>query len=279
MFEITQEIQKQIRRVVIGKDEVVRKVLMAILSRGHVLLEDVPGVGKTTMALAFAKVLGLDTKRVQFTSDTLPSDIIGFSVYDRETASLQYKAGAVMTNLLLADEINRTSSKTQSALLEAMEERQVTVDGLTRPLPVPFIVLATQNPVGSAGTQSLPNSQLDRFLIRLHMGYPDIKSQIAIMQDRHHANPLDSVEPVTDIEKLKSLIRRRSRSIWPTKSIPIRRSWSRPRGTRSWCGWASAPAARWPCAGQQRRRLSWRAGTMSRRTMWRQSSPMSARTV
>lgn len=206
MFEITQEIQKQIRRVVIGKDEVVRKVLMAILSRGHVLLEDVPGVGKTTMALAFAKVLGLDTKRVQFTSDTLPSDIIGFSVYDRETASLQYKAGAVMTNLLLADEINRTSSKTQSALLEAMEERQVTVDGLTRPLPVPFIVLATQNPVGSAGTQSLPNSQLDRFLIRLHMGYPDIKSQIAIMQDRHHANPLDSVEPVTDIEKLKSLI-------------------------------------------------------------------------
>ena len=184
MFEITQEIQKQIRRVVIGKDEVVRKVLMAILSRGHVLLEDVPGVGKTTMALAFAKVLGLDTKRVQFTSDTLPSDIIGFSVYDRETASLQYKAGAVMT----------------------MEERQVTVDGLTRPLPVPFIVLATQNPVGSAGTQSLPNSQLDRFLIRLHMGYPDIKSQIAIMQDRHHANPLDSVEPVTDIEKLKSLI-------------------------------------------------------------------------
>ena len=206
MFEITQEIQKQIRRVVIGKDEVVRKVLMAILSRGHVLLEDVPGVGKTTMALAFAKVLGLDTKRVQFTSDTLPSDIIGFSVYDRETASLQYKAGAVMTNLLLADEINRTSSKTQSALLEAMEERQVTVDGLTRPLPVPFIVLATQNPVGSAGTQSLPNSQLDRFLIRLHMGYPDLKSQIAIMQDRHHANPLDSVEPVTDIEKLKSLI-------------------------------------------------------------------------
>ena len=160
MFEITQEIQKQIRRVVIGKDEVVRKVLMAILSRGHVLLEDVPGVGKTTMALAFAKVLGLDTKRVQFTSDTLPSDIIGFSVYDRETASLQYKAGAVMTNLLLADEINRTSSKTQSALLEAMEERQVTVDGLTRPLPVPFIVLATQNPVGSAGPQSLPNSQL-----------------------------------------------------------------------------------------------------------------------
>lgn len=196
MFEITQEIQKQIRRVVIGKDEVVRKVLMAILSRGHVLLEDVPGVGKTTMALAFAKVLGLDTKRVQFTSDTLPSDIIGFSVYDRETASLQYKAGAVMTNLLLADEINRTSSKTQSALLEVMEEGQVTVDGVTHPLPKPFVVIATQNPVGSAGTQLLPQAQLDRFMIRLQMGYPDFKSQVDILRDRQKVNPLDQIQKV-----------------------------------------------------------------------------------
>ena len=206
MYELTRKIQNEISRVVIGKDDVVRKVLMAILAKGHVLLDDVPGVGKTTMALAFAKVLGLETKRVQFTSDTLPSDIIGFSVYERESGSLQYKPGAVMTNLLLADEINRTSSKTQSALLEAMAEQQVTVDGMTRPLPSPFIVLATQNPVGSAGTQLLPNSQLDRFLIRLHMGYPDRQSQIAIMQDRHHANPLDSVEPVLDIAALQKLI-------------------------------------------------------------------------
>ena len=206
MYELTRKIQNEICRVVIGKDDVVRKVLMAILAKGHVLLDDVPGVGKTTMALAFAKVLGLETKRVQFTSDTLPSDIIGFSVYERESGSLQYKPGAVMTNLLLADEINRTSSKTQSALLEAMAEQQVTVDGMTRPLPSPFIVLATQNPVGSAGTQLLPNSQLDRFLIRLHMGYPDRQSQIAIMQDRHHANPLDSVEPVLDIAALQKLI-------------------------------------------------------------------------
>ena len=206
MYEMTQNIQKEIRRVVLGKDDVVRKVLMSILAKGHVLLEDVPGVGKTTMALAFAKVLGLETKRVQFTSDTLPSDIIGFSVYERSTGTLEYKPGAVMTNLLLADEINRTSSKTQSALLEAMEERQVTVDGLTRGLPKPFIVLATQNPVGSGGTTALPNSQLDRFIIRLSMGYPDIKSQIAIMQDRHHANPLDSVKPVMDIDTLQTLI-------------------------------------------------------------------------
>ena len=202
MFEITQEIQKQIRRVVIGKDEVVRKVLMAILSRGHVLLEDVPGVGKTTMALAFAKVLGLDTKRVQFTSDTLPSDIIGFSVYDRETASLQYKAGAVMTNLLLADEINRTSSKTQSALLEVMEEGHVTVDGRAHDVPQPFTVIATQNPVGSAGTQLLPQAQLDRFMIRLHLGYPEFADEMNLLKDRHTANPLDSVRQVADKEAL-----------------------------------------------------------------------------
>ena len=144
---------------------------MAILAQGHVLMEDVPGVGKTTTAMAFAKVLGLETRRVQFTSDTVPSDIIGFSVYDKKADEFVYKPGAIMTNLLLADEINRTSSKTQSALLEAMEEHKVTVDGKTYALPDPFIVLATQNPVGSAGTTMLPHSQLDRFLIRVSMGY------------------------------------------------------------------------------------------------------------
>ena len=205
MQNLTNEIQKEVNRVVLGKEDVVRKVLLAILAGGHVLLEDVPGVGKTTMAMAFARVLGLDTRRVQFTSDTLPSDIIGFSVYDSHSGGLQYQNGAVMTNLLLADEINRTSSKTQSALLEAMEERQVTVDGVTRPLPRPFIVLATQNPVGSAGTQMLPASQLDRFLLQLHMGYPDIRSQMLLMKDRHHDNPLDSCHAVVDAETLEKL--------------------------------------------------------------------------
>ena len=205
MENLTNEIQKEVNRVVLGKEDVVRKVLLAILAGGHVLLEDVPGVGKTTMAMAFARVLGLDTRRVQFTSDTLPSDIIGFSVYDSHSGGLQYQSGAVMTNLLLADEINRTSSKTQSALLEAMEERQVTVDGVTRPLPRPFIVLATQNPVGSAGTQMLPASQLDRFLLQLHMGYPDIRSQMLLMKDRHHDNPLDSCHAVVDAETLEKL--------------------------------------------------------------------------
>ena len=206
MFELTQRIQSEVQKVIIGKDDVIKKVLMAILAQGHVLLEDVPGVGKTTMAMAFAKTLGLDTRRVQFTSDTMPSDVIGFSVYDKDTGKLRYQAGAVMTNLLLADEINRTSSKTQSALLEAMEERRVTIDGETRPLPEPFFVLATQNPAGSAGTQMLPSSQLDRFLIKLSMGYPDRISQVEIMRERHHKNPLDSCVTVTDKGVLSELI-------------------------------------------------------------------------
>ncbi len=208
MNEITERIQKEINSVIIGKSDVVAKVLMAVLARGHVLLEDVPGVGKTTLAVSFARTLGLETRRVQFTSDTMPSDIIGFSVYSREEETFVYKAGAVMTNLLLADEINRTSSKTQSALLEAMEEYHVTVDGRTYELPSPFVVLATQNPVGSAGTQLLPASQMDRFLIRTSMGYPDVESQLNILRDRHHANPLDDITPVVDREELEELIAR-----------------------------------------------------------------------
>lgn len=199
-------ILQEIETVIVGKNEAVEKILMAILSSGHVLMEDVPGVGKTTMAMSFAKTLGLDSRRVQFTSDTLPSDILGFSVYDREKERFVYKPGAVMTNLLLADEINRTSSKTQSALLEAMAERRVSVDGVTYPLPEPFIVLATQNPAGSAGTQLLPNSQLDRFLIRISLGYPDFESQVNILRERHTEDPLDRVTPVVDAEELGALI-------------------------------------------------------------------------
>jgi len=206
MHENILHIQNEVKKAIVGKDDVINKVLMAILAQGHVLMEDVPGVGKTTLATAFAKALGLDTKRVQFTSDTMPSDIIGFSVYDMQKGELQYKPGAVMTNLLLADEINRTSSKTQSALLEAMEEKQVTVDGVTRQLNNPFIVLATQNPVGTAGTQMLPAAQMDRFLMRVSMGYPDRNSQIEIMKDRHHSNPIDTVMPALDIPQLLELI-------------------------------------------------------------------------
>ena len=206
MDRVTDQIQSEIQKVILGKDLVIRKVLMAILAQGHVLMEDVPGTGKTTLANAFAKTLGLDYKRVQFTSDTLPSDIIGFSVFDKDSGSLKYQTGAIMTNLLLADEINRTSSKTQSALLEAMEEKQVTVDGNTYLLPNPFIVLATQNPVGSAGTQMLPSAQLDRFIMKLSMGYPDRESQVALMRDRHRENPLNNCRAVTNVASLQQMI-------------------------------------------------------------------------
>lgn len=195
MQEKIKEILDQIETVIVGKNAVMERILMAILAGGHVLMEDVPGVGKTTTAMTFARVLGLETRRVQFTSDTMPSDIIGFSVYDKDTGKLVYKPGAVMTNLLLADEINRTSSKTQSALLEAMEEGHVSIDGKTHPLPDPFIVLATQNPAGSAGTQMLPNSQLDRFLVKLTMGYPDFKSQVSILEERHTETRLTASTP------------------------------------------------------------------------------------
>ena len=207
MNQKIQQILQEIEKVIVGKNEVVEKILMAVLASGHVLMEDVPGVGKTTTAMTFAKVLGLDTKRVQFTSDTVPSDIIGYSVYDKQTEKFVFKPGAVMTNLLLADEINRTSSKTQSALLEAMEERRVTVDGETYNLPAPFVVLATQNPVGSAGTQMLPSAQMDRFMIKTSMGYPDFESQISILRDRHSENPLNKISAVVTAEELQDLIR------------------------------------------------------------------------
>lgn len=192
----TNTLLDEMEKVIIGKRRVLERVLMAILSKGHILLDDVPGVGKTTLALTCSKVLGMDYQRIQFTPDVVPSDIIGFSIYNKAAGSFEYKPGVVMTNLLLADEINRTSSKTQSALLEVMEEGQVTVDGVTHTLPNPFVVLATQNPVGSAGTQLLPQAQLDRFMIRLEMGYPDFDSQVNILKDRQLENPLNFVQAI-----------------------------------------------------------------------------------
>ena len=218
MNQHIEKISNEVKGVIKGKDEVISKVMMAMLAKGNVLIEDVPGVGKTTMALAFARAMGLDTKRVQFTPDTLPSDIIGFSVYDKETGELSYKEGAIVTNLLLADEINRTSSKTQAALLEAMEEKKVTVDGVTRVLPDPFIVLATENPAGSAGTQMLPNSQLDRFMVKLSIGYPDVESQAEILADRHTENPVDKVEQVVSDEELKEMIQK-ANEVYIAKSV------------------------------------------------------------
>ena len=181
-YQYAEKILSEVRKQVVGKEEVLNLILCALLSEGHVLIDDIPGVGKTTMAVAFEKAMGLSGKRVQFTPDVLPSDILGFNVYDKEHASMVYKPGAIFCNFFLADEINRTSPKTQSALLEAMEERQVSVDGVTRPLDSPFFVLATQNPVGSTGTQKLPESEMDRFMICVSMGYPTIAEEREILK-------------------------------------------------------------------------------------------------
>ena len=186
MSEIIDRVKNSIKLVIHGKDEVIDMVLCAILAKGHVLLEDIPGVGKTTLVTALAKVLSLDYKRIQFTPDVLPSDLAGFTMYDKNTGEFSFREGAVFTNLFLADEINRTSPKTQSALLEVMEEQKCTVDGVTHKLPRPFFVIATQNPIGASGTQKLPESQLDRFMIRLTMGYPDHDSAIDILRGDSH---------------------------------------------------------------------------------------------
>ena len=195
-------VKNEVKRAIIGKDDAIDKVMTAIIAGGHILLEDIPGVGKTTMALAFSKAMGMHFKRVQFTPDVVPSDITGFTMYDKTSGEFKYTAGAVITNFLLADEINRTSSKTQSALLEVMQEGKVTVDGKTYKLPEPFIVVATQNPIGTAGTQMLPESQLDRFMVQLSIGYPSPEDQATILKDRSLQDPLATVRTVVTKEDI-----------------------------------------------------------------------------
>lgn len=202
----TEAITEEMNKVIIGKNDVIRKVLMSVLANGHILLDDVPGVGKTSIAVALGKTLGMKYNRIQFTPDILPSDIVGFSIFNRDSENLVYVPGIINdTNLLLADEINRTSSRTQSALLEAMEEKQVTVDGKSYPLPDPFIVIATQNQVGTAGTQVLPHAQMDRFLTRLSIGYPDKLSEKAIIQGRQVEDPFAAVGQIAKKDVVKSM--------------------------------------------------------------------------
>lgn len=206
--EKCEKIMQEINKVIIGKENIVKNVLAAIIAGGHVLLEDIPGVGKTTLAITFSRAMSLSYSRMQFTPDVMPSDVTGFSMYNKATDTFEYKEGVIMSNFFLADEINRTSSKTQSALLEAMEEKKVTVDGNTYELKKPFVVMATQNPIGSIGTSMLPESQLDRFMMRLSMGYPDPVSEIDMLKSKagkeditKSINPVITMEEVIDIQK------------------------------------------------------------------------------
>ena len=199
------EVVRRAGEVLFGKEREIREVLLAILADGHILLEDIPGVGKTTLATAFSKTLDLDYRRVQFTPDVLPSDLTGFSVYRREREEFVYQPGLVFCNLLLADELNRTSPKTQSALLEAMQEGQVTAEGVTRKLPEPFLVIATQNPLGSAGTQPLPESEADRFSVSLSLGYPDLESELQMARSVGATQPVERLQPILSRAELLAI--------------------------------------------------------------------------
>lgn len=205
--QMVREALDQVNRVILGKEREIQEIMLAFLAGGHVLLEDIPGVGKTTLAVAFSQAMRLEYRRVQFTPDVLPSDLTGFSIYRREEERFVYQPGSVFCNLLLADEINRTSPKTQSALLEVMEERKVTVDGVTRKVPSPFLVIATQNPTGTVGTQYLPEAQVDRFMVSLTLGYPDFESELAMARDVGIRERLDAVRPVLTGEMLEELQR------------------------------------------------------------------------
>lgn len=247
----------EIKKSVIGKDDVIVKALLAMAAGGHILIEDIPGVGKTTMALAFSKAMSLDYNRMQFTPDVLPTDITGFSLYNKTTGKFEYKPGVAICNLFLADEINRTSSKTQSALLEIMEEGSVTIDGKSFSLPRPYTVIATQNPVGSIGTQMLPESQLDRFMIKLNMGYPDVENEIDILKTRlaHSSENTVSVKPAataSDLVKLQDAVRKiyiddrifsyMARLADATRRHPMIALGLSPRGTISLASMAKAAA-------------------------------------
>ena len=207
LFTSGHQVLDTIASAFVGKETTILKVFLAILAQGHVLLEDIPGVGKTTLALAFSKALALKYNRMQFTPDVLPSDVTGFSAFNKETKRLEYVPGAVMCNLFLADELNRASSRTQSALLEAMEEGQATVDGVSHPLPQPFVVIATQNPVGASGTQLLPDSQMDRFMIRLSLGYMSLEDEVALLKRKQGVNLLDTVRQILTNQDLRQMQR------------------------------------------------------------------------
>lgn len=212
------QLKTELKKAVLGKDQVLEYIIIALFSKGHILLEDIPGVGKTNMAIALTKATSLDYQRVQLTSDILPSDLLGYSSYSIKDQTMTFHQGPLFTNIFLADEINRTSSKTQSALLQVMEEGKITVDNHTYDLESPFIVIATQNPFGSAGTQLLPDSQLDRFMMKLSIGYPDIDDEIEIINRKKTGNPIDQIIPVLTKQEIRD-IQKEIENIYISKDI------------------------------------------------------------
>ncbi|HEU4963287.1 MAG TPA: MoxR family ATPase [Bacilli bacterium] len=216
--QVLVDVVNNVENVIVGKSQAVQLCLVALLCGGHVLLEDVPGVGKTMLVRALAKSLGCSFKRIQFTPDLLPSDVTGVSIYNQKTTEFEFRPGPIMANVVLADEINRTSPKTQSALLEAMEEGNATVDGVTYALPSPFLVMATQNPIEYEGTFPLPEAQLDRFLLKLNLGYPSQNDEVDLLSRQQLAHPIDSLEQITDLETLRAL-QKKAREVYVEQSI------------------------------------------------------------
>ncbi len=211
MKKLTDDTVDLLNSILLGKDRQVRLALCTLLARGHLLIEDIPGMGKTTLSHALAKVLGLSYQRIQFTNDLLPADVLGFSIYDKQAGNLVFHPGPIFAQVVLADEINRASPRTQSALLEAMEERQVSIEGQTRPLPKPFFVIATQNPLEQGGTYPLPESQLDRFLMRLRLGYPDPQAERALLEGEDRRQLTDQMQPrlsEADLATLQAAVER-----------------------------------------------------------------------
>lgn len=244
--ELTDRMLKEVHKIIVGKDEQTRLMLCAILSGGHILLDDLPGVGKTTLVRTLSIALGCDFRRVQFTPDLLPSDVVGMNIYDQKTGAFRMMHGPVMTNILLADEINRAIPRTQSALLEAMEECQVTIDGVTYPLPVPFTVMATQNPVEFESTFRLPAAQMDRFFLRLSLGYPEKEEEVRMLRGVGDGIPFETVQAVTDADEIArlqqeihsvtvsdSVVGYMVSLVNATRSHPMIRMGASPRGSRA----------------------------------------------
>ncbi len=267
MQQVGGQIAAAISQVVLGKAEVIRLAIIAVLAEGHLLIEDVPGTGKTVLAKSLARTVDSTVSRVQFTPDLMPSDVTGVSIYDRQSSQFEFRPGPIFANIVVADEINRASPKTQSALLECMEERQVTVDGTSYQLARPFLVLATQNPVEMEGTYPLPEAQRDRFLARLSIGYPDHHAEIAMLADRDRTDPLAILRPVTDAAMVSKLI----------DAVSTAFTWRRHCGSTSWrssvppapfqrFGWVPlpGPCCIWP--GRPRPRPRWTAVRSSCRT-------------